>query len=59
MEKSLRSKYWDDMVEIVDRYFPKGECKERGQALVALANIELLIQGKKHLIEKLYNSEEK
>ncbi len=50
----LRSKYWEDMVEIVDLMFPKGKCKERGQALVMLAYIELIVMGKKHLIDKLF-----
>lgn len=41
----MRSKHWDDMVDIVDNLFPKGEVKERGRALVVLAYIEMLLQG--------------
>jgi hypothetical protein len=38
-----RSKYWLDMVEILDKHFPKGRCRERGNALVMLAYLELLL----------------
>ena len=38
------SKYWDKMVDIIDEHFPKGKCKERGQALVVLAYIEMMLQ---------------
>ena len=41
---AARSKYWDRMVDIIDENFPKGECKERGKALVALAYIEMMIK---------------
>ena len=41
-----RSKYWDRMVELVDKFFPKGKCKERGQALVLLAYIEMMLNEK-------------
>ena len=40
-----RSKYWNTMVDILDGQFPKGKCKERGQALVVLAYTELMLQG--------------
>jgi hypothetical protein len=40
-----RSKYWSTMVDILDSQFPKGKCKERGQALVMLAYIEMLLNG--------------
>lgn len=43
MEK--RSKYWGTMVNILEKNFPKGECKERGRALVMLAEIEMLLLG--------------
>lgn len=33
------------MVDILDRRFPKGECKERGEALVMLTYIEMLLEG--------------
>jgi hypothetical protein len=42
-----KSQYYNEMVEILDQIFPKGKCKERGQALVMLAYIEMLLQGKK------------
>ncbi len=40
-----RSKYWETMVNILDGQFPKGECQERGQALVLLAYIEMMLKG--------------
>lgn len=40
-----RSKYWDTMVDILDKQFPKNECEERGKALVMLAHIEMMLQG--------------
>lgn len=40
-----RSKYWDTMVAILEKQFPKGKCKERGQALVMLAYIEMMLEG--------------
>jgi len=42
-----RSAYWDTMVDILDGQFPKGQCKERGRALVMLAYIEMMLQGMK------------
>ena len=33
------------MVDILDAQFPKGECKERGRALVVLAYIEMMLHG--------------
>ena len=46
MEKqNKRSKYWDTMVDILDGCFPKGECGERGKALVMLSYIEMMLQG--------------
>jgi len=33
------------MVDILDKQFPKGECKERGRALVMLSYIEMMLQG--------------
>jgi len=41
-----RSKYWDSMVDILDKNFPKKKCKERGAAMVMLSEIELLLRGK-------------
>lgn len=33
------------MVDILDGAFPKGECKERGRALVMLSYIEMMLEG--------------
>lgn len=41
-----RSQYWETMVNILDGQFPKGECKERGAALVMLSYIEMMLNGK-------------
>lgn len=41
----MRSKYWDTMVDILDAQFPKGECAERGAAMVMLAYIEMMLNG--------------
>ena len=38
-----RSKYWNEMVDIIDKHFPKGQVKERGRALMVLAEIEMLL----------------
>jgi hypothetical protein len=38
-----RSKYWDKMVDILEDAFPKGECKERGKAIVMLSYIEMML----------------
>ena len=43
--KRERSKYWETMVDILDGQFPKHECKERGQALVMLSYMEMMLQG--------------
>jgi len=43
--KDKRNKYWNTMVDILDGQFPKGECKERGKALVMLAYIEMMLNG--------------
>jgi len=45
METQKKSKYWDTMVNILDKQFPKGESKERGEALVMLAYIEMMLNG--------------
>lgn len=31
---SLKTQFYDDLVESLDKLFPKGKCKERGAALV-------------------------
>lgn len=33
------------MVDILDLHFPKGKCKERGQAIVMLSYIEMMLNG--------------
>jgi len=43
MEK--RSKYWETMVDILDNCFPKGECSERGKAIVLVSYIEMMLNG--------------
>ena len=43
----MQSKYWDTLVNLIDKNFPKGECKERGRALVLLAEIEMMLRGDK------------
>lgn len=40
-----RSKYWNTMVDILEKQFPKHECKERSRALVMLSYIEMMLQG--------------
>jgi len=45
MENPKRSKYWETMVDILDGQFPKGECKERGRAIVMLSYIEMMLNG--------------
>jgi len=58
-EKSLkRSQYWETLLDFLDTLFPKGESKERGQALMLIAYIDLMLQGKEfdkegNLIEKV------
>lgn len=42
-----RSIYWETMCNILDNCFPKGECKERGYALIMLSHIERMLQGTK------------
>lgn len=42
-----RSRHWNTMVNILDKNFPKGKCKERGNALVMLADIEMMLNGTK------------
>ena len=44
-KQNKRSKYWNTMVNILDSQFPKGECKERGTAMVMLSYIEMMLQG--------------
>ena len=44
-ETEDRSEYWATMVDILDGQFPKGECKERGRALVMLAYLNMMLLG--------------
>lgn len=42
--KGLRhSKYWSQLTELLEEHFPKGECKERGRAIVMLAFIDMAL----------------
>jgi len=45
MKPEERSKHWDTMVNILDSCFEKGKCQERGQAMVFLAYVEMLLRG--------------
>jgi len=45
MSKNVNSVHWPVLVEIVETVFPKGECVERGRALVMLAYIEMHLNG--------------
>lgn len=45
VKEHKRSQYWDAMVFLLDKHFPKGKSKERGQAMVMLAYIDLLLTG--------------
>ena len=46
-KKEKKSKYWETMCDILDGQFPKHACKERGEAMVMLAYIEMMLQGYK------------
>lgn len=39
------SKHWKTFVDILDGQFPKGKVKERGNALVFLAYIDMALRG--------------
>jgi len=45
LKKNKHSKYWNTMVDILEKQFPKGKCKERGEAIVMLSFIEMLLKG--------------
>ena len=45
--KEERSEHWNTLVDILDGQFPKGECRERGAALVMLGYIEMMLKGVK------------
>jgi len=57
MEK--RSKYWETMVDILDNCFPKGECSERGKAIVLVSYVEMLLLGWKFIDGKPIKSSNK
>ena len=42
--KEKKSKYWQELCEVLEREFPKKQCKERGQALVLLAYCEMALE---------------
>lgn len=39
-----RSKYWPAIIALLDTHFPKGKAKERGAAMVLIAEIERMLQ---------------
>ena len=39
-----KSKYWNELVDVFEKEFPKGQCKERGHALVLLAYAEMFLR---------------
>lgn len=59
IKKNSKSKYWNQIVEIIDTRFPKGKCKERGAALVALVEIETLLYNTPTELSVCCNSEKK
>jgi len=56
-EENKRSKYWNELVEVLEQEFPKGECKERGGALVLLSYAEMALQKQKTELEKAAREE--
>ena len=42
--KRQKSKYWNEIVDILDFNFPKSECRERGNAICMACQIELLLR---------------
>ena len=49
--QTKRTKYWDKMVDLLEKYFPKEKCKERGQAMLMIVEIELFLQKEKFTAE--------
>jgi hypothetical protein len=45
MKKSDRSIFWNTMVDILDGQFPKGQCYERGRAIVMVSYIDMMLRG--------------
>ena len=56
-EEIKRSKYWNELVEIWEQEFPKGECRERGGALVLLSYAEIALQKQKVELEQVVREE--
>ena len=54
-KKIERSKYWNELVDVLEKEFPKRRCKERGHALVLLAYAEMYLQEAEKEKEKLYD----
>lgn len=44
-KETKRSKWWPTLINILDGQFPKGECRERGRAIVMLSYIEMMLKG--------------
>ena len=42
-KENKRSPKWEELCEVLESEFPKGECNERGHALVLLAYCEMAI----------------
>lgn len=45
LDKFRESKQWEECSDILDKHFPKGECQERGAAMVMLAELMTPITG--------------
>ncbi len=52
MKKIKESRWYDKLVEVLEKEFPKGRCSERGQALVLLAYAEMMFQEAEEEIKK-------
>ena len=44
-KENKRSKYWNMMCDILEKQFPTGKCKERGQALIMVSYLEMMLRG--------------
>jgi len=43
-EKKIEAQFFDELADWVDKMFPKGECSERGQALVLNAQANIIFR---------------
>lgn len=43
MSNLSKDEYIEKVADLVDRHFPKGECKERGEAMVLISDILLYL----------------